>query len=62
MKLKKWKLIFRLIFNKKFTNMFTDVILYALNNYSEKRGSGSSDVLFYDIEYKKDIFTNNSNK
>ena len=56
MKLRKWKLIYRLIFDRKFTDLFKEVILYALNNYSEKRGNGSCDVLFYDTEYKKDIF------
>ena len=63
MKLNKWKLIFRLIFNQKnkvhggtFNEYFADVILYALNNYQEKRGSGSCDVFLYDVRWGKDIF------
>lgn len=57
MKINKWKLIWRLLTNKKFTIWFGLVVEYALNNYEEKRGDGASDVLIYDSYYGKDIFT-----
>lgn len=63
-KLKKWKLIWRLLFNpmnkeygSRFNEQLSSVLLYALNNYSEKRGEGASEVLFYGNSYGKDLFT-----
>ncbi len=61
MKLKRWKLIFRLLFNDESEYGFdhnvhlSDVIAYALNNYESKRGDGASDVLLYDRTYGRDI-------
>ena len=63
MKLKKYKLIWRILTNPKnkqygghFNDSLSDVLLYALNNYAEKRGEGASDVLMYDSNYGKDLF------
>jgi hypothetical protein len=60
-KLNKWTLIWRLIFNPKtyygrHNFMLALVIEYALQNYEEKRGTGASDVLIYDMAYGRDIF------
>ena len=63
MKLRKWRLIWRLLFNpvnkkrgQRFNDHLSAVLLYALNNYSEKRGEGASDVLVYDNTYGRDLF------
>ena len=55
-KMKRWKLIFRLIFNPKNHNFwFEGLIRYALNNYEKNRGDGASDVLFYEEKFNRDI-------
>lgn len=46
-----FKVIWYIIFSKKFRYMFKNTVLYAINNYDEKRGDGASDVLLFKSYY-----------
>ena len=61
MKLKKYKIIYYILFDKFFFNMLTDVIEYALIHYHDKRGNKAADVLAFDCTYSHKIMKKEKN-
>lgn len=51
MKIKIWKVLWLGLVNRQFRRLLKDSIEYALNNYNQVRGDGSSDVLWMVSKY-----------